>query len=567
MSDHERSRRALMRSAAVGASGLALGSVASTASASGVACDGQTETTTRSGSLSGADDAASVTYDAVTNDPCELVFDLSSADATDFDLYVTFDGRTPSTTDYDAKSKTALSSGESITVAEGNVDAGANFGVLVDSYTAGGSWTLETTETSASDDGDDDRPDASFTASATTVTVGDSVDFDASASTGGAAPVPDYEWAFGDGTTATGSTVSHAYDATDEFTVTLTVTNENGGTGTASETITVESSGGDCGVTKTRTETGTLIGDGDSTEYAYSARTADPCEVTLDLSADDGTDFDLYVTYDGRPPTISDYDDRAYNYGSDESLTVDGSNFDAADSLGVLVDSYSGNGDFTLVMEEVGTGDGGGSPDPNDPPTATFDASSGTVTVGETVQFDATASSDADGSVVGYEWTFGDGATASSSTTSHEYASAGAFEVTIAVTDDDGASATASRTITVEDDSGDDCGTVSETASADGNFWWFGGGDTYTYETRTAEPCRVTVDLDGPSTSDFDLYLTTDGRTPTTSDYDARSAGSGGNESVTLDDADVPAGADVGILVEPASGSGSYTLEVEELGR
>jgi chitodextrinase len=565
MSDDDPSRRSILRSTAVGASGLALGGLASTAGASPAACDGATETTTRTGSLSGASDADTLTYDALTSDPCEVAFDLSSADATDFDLYVTFDGRTPSTSDFDARSKTSLTSGERVTVDAESVDANATFGVLVDAYTNGGSWTLEITETSTDGGGGgNEGPTASFAASATTVSVGESVDVDASASSDADGQIASYDWTFGDGTTADGVTASNAYDATGEYDVTLTVTDDDGATGTATKTLTVESGGGDCNVTKTRTEEGVLSGTGDGTTYQYAARTADPCEVTLSLSADAGTDFDLYVTYDGRTPTTSDYDVRSYNYGSDEEIVVDGSTFGANDVLGVLVDSYDGSGAYTLVLEEVGTGDAD-SPAPNDPPSANFAVDASTVGVDEPVSVDAGAATDPDGSIQSYDWTFGDGTNAAGDTASHAYDAVGEYDVTLTVTDDDGATDTATRSVTVESAGGGDCGATRETAGTEGSFWWFGGSDDYTYDTQTSDPCEVTVTLDGPNSSDFDLYITLDGRTPTTSDYDARSVSANAQEAITASSVD--ATTSVGILVVAASGSGNYQLDVEELGR
>ncbi len=91
------------------------------------------------------------------------------------------------------------------------------------------------------------------------------------------------------------------------------------------------------------------------------------------------------------------------------------------------------------------------------------------------------------------------------------------------------------------------------------------GGDSYTYDTRTADPCEVTVTLDGPSGADFDLYATLDGRTPSPGDADRSSNGAGADERLVLEALD---GVDrVGVLVDPASGYGEYTLEVEELSR
>lgn len=82
---------------------------------------------------------------------------------------------------------------------------------------------------------------------------------------------------------------------------------------------------------------------------------------------------------------------------------------------------------------------------PNQPPVASF-TDSCTLLV---CTFDGTGSSDPDGSVVAYAWSFGDGATANGATATHAYGAAGTYTVTLVVTDDDGATDGDSRPVTV----------------------------------------------------------------------------------------------------------------------
>jgi PKD repeat protein len=82
---------------------------------------------------------------------------------------------------------------------------------------------------------------------------------------------------------------------------------------------------------------------------------------------------------------------------------------------------------------------------PNILPVASFSASPGVLTA----SFDASASSDPDGSVESYSWTFGDGETGTGAQTSHDYDAAGTYTVTLTVTDDRGASTSTSRSVTV----------------------------------------------------------------------------------------------------------------------
>jgi PKD repeat protein len=84
---------------------------------------------------------------------------------------------------------------------------------------------------------------------------------------------------------------------------------------------------------------------------------------------------------------------------------------------------------------------------PNSPPTAVATAAPTAGTAPLVVNFNGAGSYDSDGSVTAYQWTFGDGGTASGAAASHTYASAGAYSAKLTVTDNRGA--TASQTIAI----------------------------------------------------------------------------------------------------------------------
>ncbi|MBW2440383.1 MAG: PKD domain-containing protein [Deltaproteobacteria bacterium] len=85
-----------------------------------------------------------------------------------------------------------------------------------------------------------------------------------------------------------------------------------------------------------------------------------------------------------------------------------------------------------------------------------------TVTVGDTVQWDASGSYDEDGTIVRYEWNYGDGAVApmggeqmdaagtGAPESSYVYYDSGTYYVTLTVTDDKGASATVQAEVEVK---------------------------------------------------------------------------------------------------------------------
>jgi len=67
-----------------------------------------------------------------------------------------------------------------------------------------------------------------------------------------------------------------------------------------------------------------------------------------------------------------------------------------------------------------------------------------------TLAFDGSSSTDSDGSLVSYDWNFGDGQSATGATTTHAYPSAGSYELSLTVVDEVGASDTAYQTVTID---------------------------------------------------------------------------------------------------------------------
>ncbi|MEM6991296.1 MAG: PKD domain-containing protein [Myxococcota bacterium] len=90
-------------------------------------------------------------------------------------------------------------------------------------------------------------------------------------------------------------------------------------------------------------------------------------------------------------------------------------------------------------------------PPPNEPPTASFFAQPQSGVAPIDVGFNASMSDDPDGEIVAYDWAFGNGASGVDMLSETNYAEAGCFDVELTVTDDDGATGTATDTIVVVD--------------------------------------------------------------------------------------------------------------------
>jgi PKD repeat protein len=137
---------------------------------------------------------------------------------------------------------------------------------------------------------------------------------------------------------------------------------------------------------------------------------------------------------------------------------------------------------------------------PNTAPTATFT----TKVTDLTAAFDGSRSADSDGTVTGYAWDFGDGATGSGATATHAYGAPGTYQVTLRVTDDDGATAQHSAAVTVtapapnvaptaaftttaagRSSAFDASGSTDRDGTVAGYAWDFGDGTTGTGRTAT----------------------------------------------------------------------------------
>lgn len=142
----------------------------------------------------------------------------------------------------------------------------------------------------------------------------------------------------------------------------------------------------------------------------------------------------------------------------------------------------------------------------NAAPTAQFttDRTSGVAPLA--IQFDASASVDTDGTISSYAWNFGDGNTANGREVSHTYLDPGTYIAQLTVTDNDGAIATATRSIEVSEPTGGPCETPITLFSRDfpyqnTNFYLddFTGTDLLAVDPNTHQSAEVAQAFPGPS--------------------------------------------------------------------
>jgi len=169
------------------------------------------------------------------------------------------------------------------------------------------------------------------------------------------------------------------------------------------------------------------------------------------------SDNHVVVMYGGAG-TGGIYDDLwVYDYQSNEwqevvpnSVTRPGSRktgtlgYDPVHKLFVLYGGDGGSSSYDIWALSL-TRNGAG----NVPPTAIASVNQTSGDTNTVFQFDASGSTDSDGSIASYTWNFGDGATATAIALTHQYATAGVYNVTLTVTDNQGATSVASLAITV----------------------------------------------------------------------------------------------------------------------
>lgn len=281
-------------------------------------------------------------------------------------------------------------------------------------------------------------PTASFTYSPTNPDPGEDIELDASGSSDSDGSIASYEWEFNDSgnVDATGQTATTNFSTAGNYSVRLTVTDEDGATNRESRTVRVQNES-----PPSVTITGTTI-------------------TSIDGSGND--QYDVTVTFEATDPDgdIANY--TATLYDSSNRVTQldqrpDGS-YDGSSTTVTLQDAQTNPGsnpyyvvvrvgdDTNRVGEATQTVDA-----TNGAPSADFDYEPTNPSAGQSVDFDASASSDPDGDSLTYEWDWTSDGTYDDTgrLATHTYSSDGTYDVTLRVSDGQGGSGTETQTVVV----------------------------------------------------------------------------------------------------------------------
>ena len=237
-----------------------------------------------------------------------------------------------------------------------------------------------------------------------------SIQFSSQGSNDNDGNIVSYLWSFGDGQTSTEAHPSHTYAQVGTYTVTLTVTDNDGASATSSSVATIKTSDGDtdqgsCAALPTYIA-GSQYGSGDIVVNRVTATNT-------------ATQFECNIA--GWCSSAAAW---AYEPGNGSYWQDAWTELNACDN---------GNSNEAPLAK------------PNGPYRGQ---------VNHSITFNSQGSFDSDGVITAYLWNFGDSTTSTDANPSHVYSTSGNFSVTLTVTDDDGASTTASTIANISDDSG-----------------------------------------------------------------------------------------------------------------
>lgn len=237
--------------------------------------------------------------------------------------------------------------------------------------------------------------------------------------------IESWHWDFGDGTSSSERSPQHAYSGDGKYTVVLTVTDNNGAKTTISSQITVSNIPPTAHIVANNKEGKTEVLTGDT------------------------------VTFDGSRSNDNKNPARTGKIVSYEWDLDGNGTYEKHTDSPIITYSYPNNGMYKVRLKVTDNEGAIGISNPvmivvhNRPPRAAFTLSPQYPSDADEVQF-TDGSSDADGTIASWKWSFGDGTTSTEQNPSHRFSDDGTYEVSLIVTDNDKAASTPfTKTITV----------------------------------------------------------------------------------------------------------------------
>jgi len=242
-----------------------------------------------------------------------------------------------------------------------------------------------------------------------------------------------YDWNFGDGYTGSGMTITHTYNSAGTYIAQLTVTDDKGATDSDTVEISV-------------------------TPAPPKAMYVNSIDMSLSIKGVNAEAKALVTIID---------EDRGYVTNAlvsgrwSDLVNTEVSGLTGVDGTVTFTAKSKSSGTFVFTVNDVSASGYVYDPELNEETEDSIATDSQTnqnpiadagndqrVNPGDIVTFDGSHSYDPDGTIVSYEWDFGDGSIGDSITTTHRYISSGWFTAQLTVTDDDGA--TGSDTVLIE---------------------------------------------------------------------------------------------------------------------
>ncbi len=224
--------------------------------------------------------------------------------------------------------------------------------------------------------------------------------------------IVNYTWDFGDGSKGYGSWVEHEYVADKLYNVTLTVIDDDGGIATFTRQI------------HSYNKLPVM-------EFEYTpSEPTDLDNITFKSKCYDSDGSIVNYTWDFGDGSKGYNETEVHRYSDDGHYTV-------------WLWAIDNEGAFNATQETIHVR--------NVPPVANFTWEPLYPFPGKNITFNASLSYDLDGDIVVWQWDFGDGSVSEGMIVNHSYSGNGFYNVTLTVTDDDGAKTNVTKTLFIAD--------------------------------------------------------------------------------------------------------------------